>query len=107
MRMTIHYSVSVFYTFKKLVGNSEISVLMIFLDTPVINPPPPEILKPTFGASLLPNEEDFRGITTVTSKNNVKATKSRSSAAQTIIDSFPLLDFMQSSILSLEAVKKS
>lgn len=76
-------------------------------DTPVIHPPPPEILKPTFGASLLPNEEDFKGITTVTSKNNVKPTKTRSSAAQTIIDSFPLLDFMQSPILSLEAVKKS
>jgi hypothetical protein len=45
---------------------------------------------PSSSLSLLPNEDDFRG----------PRTKSRTTAAQTILDSFPLLDFMQSPILS-------
>ena len=68
--------------------------------------PQPEMLKPTFGASLLPNEEDFKGDSKKITVTKKKEKKGRSSAAQTIIDSFPLLDFMQSPILSLEAVKK-
>ena len=68
--------------------------------------PQPELLQPTFGASLLPNEDDFKGDCTKNNKPKKKEKKGRSSAAQTIIDSFPLLDFMQSPILSLEAVKK-
>ena len=46
--------------------------------------------------SLLPNEEDYRGKSTkIPSKHGT-----RSQRAQTVLDSFPLLDFMQSPVLS-------
>ena len=48
------------------------------------------------GPSLLPNEEDYRGKST---KNSSKQ-GGRSQRAQTVLDSFPLLDFMQSHVLS-------
>ena len=48
------------------------------------------------GPSLLPNEEDYRGKST---KNSSKQ-GGRSQRAQIVLDSFPLLDFMQSHVLS-------
>jgi len=46
--------------------------------------------------SLLPNEEDYRGKSTKTASKH----ETRSQRAQTVLDSFPLLDFMQSPVLS-------
>merc|ERR1712008_241402 len=48
------------------------------------------------GPSLLPNEEDYRG---KSAKNSSKQ-GGRSQRAQIVLDSFPLLDFMQSHVLS-------
>ena len=47
-------------------------------------------------ASLLPNEEDYRGKSTKTASKH----DTRSQRAQAVLDSFPLLDFMQSPVLS-------
>ena len=47
--------------------------------------------------SLLPNEDDYRGTTTTTATTSPKKI---SASAQNIIDSFPLLDFMQSTVLT-------
>ena len=46
--------------------------------------------------SLLPNEDDYRGTTTTTTQSPKKI----SATAQNVIDSFPLLDFMQSTVLT-------
>ena len=48
--------------------------------------------------SLLPNEDDYRGTTTTTTTTT--SPKKISASAQNIIDSFPLLDFMQSTVLT-------
>lgn len=48
--------------------------------------------------SLLPNEDDYRGTTTTTTATT--SPKKISASAQNIIDSFPLLDFMQSTVLT-------
>ena len=48
--------------------------------------------------SLLPNEDDYRGTTTTTATTT--SPKKISASAQNIIDSFPLLDFMQSTVLT-------
>ena len=42
--------------------------------------------------SLLPNEDDYKG--------PPKTTKKAANSHQAILDSFPLLDFMQSPVLS-------
>ena len=50
--------------------------------------------------SLLPNEDDYRGTTTTTTTTATTSPKKISASAQNIIDSFPLLDFMQSTVLT-------
>ena len=72
----------------------------------VVTPAPPSLLPtevkvastPVAAAlpSLLPNEDDYRGTTTTTTQSPKKI----SATAQNIIDSFPLLDFMQSTVLT-------
>ena len=78
--------------------------LYLYLICIPLDPAPVMPIPPAFGTSLLPNEEDFKGTTTTlpqTNRGKTEVIKSKnSSAAQTIINSFPLLDFMNHSKLS-------
>ena len=84
--------------------NTGCSLYFVFIRTCIpLDPASVMPIPPAFGTSLLPNEEDFKGTSTLaqTKRGKTELIKSKnSSAAQTIINSFPLLDFMNHSKLS-------
>ena len=94
------------YGFSSLVSISVLSFFIADSSSAVVTPAPPSLLPtevkvastPVAAAlpSLLPNEDDYRGTTTTTTQSPKKI----SATAQNIIDSFPLLDFMQSTVLT-------